>query len=190
MDGVLRTEKAVLLGLIALLGTTGTLPGAVTGTAVAALAGLGVWLVGSLVKEDDKTSRWIRWIVLGTTGFAIAWLAAGLADLIMPLTAQQLLHIRLIGVLPIVYYSCAKNIQVRPLVFTWLDFAAVMLITGFVRELAGKGTVWSNLPPWGWAIPADFMAAPFGAFLVPAVLILAVRIVHSVRASGVQKEAA
>lgn len=176
MDGVLRTEKAVLLGLVTLLGTTTTLAGALAGLFISAAAAILVCGLNAVLPESENVPEWVRWSVMAVLGFSTSWLLTGLSAFLLPLTASQLIYLRIAGVSPLIFYAAARDVSPRSALFVWVDFAVVLLAAGAFRELLGRGTLWGNIPPWGYSIPADFMASPFGAFLVPATIVLAARI--------------
>lgn len=178
MDGVLRLERGVLLGFVTVLGATVSAFSALAGLVISLTAGLAVCAMTALLPSEGVVPLGIRWSIVAVTGFVVSWILGSVAAWVVPLPQEVIIYLRLSGVAPIVFYAVAKDVDNREALLTWIEFAAVLVVTGVVRELLGKGTVFGYLPGGSWVIPADFFATPVGAFLVPAALILAARILH------------
>lgn len=182
MDGKLRTERVVLLGLVIILGATGNVLTAAVALAISALAALLVCGVGRLVRTSETVTEFVRWSILFTVGFGVAWIAGSLASYLLPIPERAVLYLRIAGLSPIVYYAVARRGAspaegaLRESLLSWVVFAVILLGTGLVREVFGRGTVLGFLIVTGWTIPADFLASPVGAFLVAGAIILGSRV--------------
>ena len=178
MDGTIRTERVVLLGLVTLLGTTTTFTAALAGLVVSAVAGLMVCGVAYLLRPSERVTEAVRWSVLVAVGFGVSWILGTLAPYVVPIPEAVLVYLRIAGIAPIVYFALARDITPREALFSWAEFGLLLLAAGAVREVFGRGTLLGNLVARDFTIPADFFAAPVGAFLVPAFVVLGVRLVH------------
>lgn len=176
MDEVLRIERVVLLGLVTLLGATGTLFTALAGLTISAAAALAVCGVDAVLRMTAVESPAARWSLLISVGFIVSWLLAALAPFVVVLPDGALLFLRLAGVSPIVFYAVAREVSARDALVGWTQFGALLLIAGAVRELFGRGTLAGYLSPGGFVIPADFLASPMGAFLIVGTVVLGARL--------------
>lgn len=188
MDGSIRTERVVLLGLVTLLGATVTVVTAVAALAISAAAALVVCGIGRILRPSEKVSDAVRWSVLLTVGFGISWILGPLASYVAPVPERAVLFLQLSGVAPIVYYGVARrdgagsdgDARVDSL-RSWVLFGVILLGTGLVREVFGRGTILGYLIITGYAIPADFMGSPVGAFLMAGAIVLAARLLPGQR---------
>lgn len=178
MDGTIRTERVVLLGLITLLGTTNTFASALAGLVVSAVAALMVCGVAYLLRPSDRVTVPVRWSVLAAVGFGVSWILGTLTPYVAPVPEATVNYLRIAGISPIVYYAVARDVAPREALFSWAEFGGLLLAAGAVREVFGRGTLLGILVAPDFTIPADFFAAPMGAFLVPAFVVLGVRLVH------------
>ena len=176
MDEVLRIERIVLLGLVTLLGATGTLFTALAGLAISATAALAVCGLDAVLRITAVESPTARWSLLISVGFIVSWLLAALAPLVVVVPDGAILFLRLAGVSPIVFYAVARKVSPREALIGWAQFGALLLTAGVVREAFGRGTVAGYLTPGGFVIPADFFASPMGAFLTVGAVVLGARI--------------
>lgn len=182
MDAEHRFEKAVLLGLVTLAGSSSTLIAAIAGITVSAAAALIVCLLSLALKPLDRDSHWLRWSLLLSAGFGTSWLLAGIVPYLLPIPSGTRIFLQIAGVSPIVFYGVSGKVSARESAGVWAYFGAAMIASGIVRELLGRGTLFGYLPGGSYTIPADFMAGPIGAFLTAGTMILAARIVALLRA--------
>ncbi|GAB6091400.1 hypothetical protein [Spirochaeta dissipatitropha] len=182
MDAEHQLEKAVLLGLITLAGSSSTAISAIAGIVVSAAAALVVCLLSLLLKLVDRDSKWLRWSLLLSAGFGTSWLLAGIIPYLLPLPSGTLIFLQIAGVSPIVFYGVAGKVSALESAGVWAYFGAAMIIAGIFRELLGRGTLFGYLPGGSYTIPADFMAGPIGAFLTAGTMVLAARIVALLKA--------
>ncbi len=176
MDGVLRTEKVVLLGLLTLLGATTTLPTAVAAMVISLGAALVAAVVGRLMRFIPEIPEAVRWSLLISVGFGVSWLLAELAPQVLPVRTGAMPYLRLAGIAPIVFLGEARETTMREQLLSWFVYIALLAKMGFFRELFGNGTIWGNLISTGFVIPADFLAAPIGAFLLLGTAVLTTRL--------------
>ena len=177
MDGTLRFEWVVLMGLVTLLGATGTFFSALAGLAISALAALAVCLVHLLLKVLAIESPGARWSLIISTGFLVSWILSGLATFLVVIPPGAILYLQLAGVSPIVFYGLVKDVSAREALLGWAQFGILLILVGSVREFFGRGTFAGYLTPVGFTIPADFFASPVGAFLIVGLVVLGSRLV-------------
>lgn len=180
MDGALRIERVVLLGLITLLGATGTLFTALSGLAISAGAALAVCAADLALRAVAAESPAARWALLISVGFLVSWALTAMAPFVVAIPDGAMLFLRLAGVSPIVFFAVGANRSARESLTVWVQFGVLMLAAGTVRELFGRGTLAGYLSPGGFTIPADFFASPMGAFLVVAAVVLGARITANI----------
>ena len=176
MDEALRTEKALLLGLVPILGATMTLPAAVAVLAAAAASALGVQAAAVLCRAVKLEGECCFWGILVSLGFLVSWVLSPLTVMLLPVAPQHVIYVSLAGVSPIVYYAQAEGSRGGETVRIWIIFAVLMLVLGSVRELAGMGSLFGYPLDGSMPIAASFLALPFGAFLLPALIILCARL--------------
>lgn len=177
MDGVLRVERVSLLGLVTLLGATTTLPTAVAALGVSAVAAAGILLAVAVTARIPDLPPGARWVVLVAAGFGVSWVAADLAPVLLPVRSSAMVYLRLAGVAPILFLPAVTGTTVRAVAADWAYFAVFVVKLGVIREVFGVGTIWGYLVLNRFTIPADFMAAPVGAFLLIGAGILGTRLV-------------
>ncbi|TVQ98725.1 MAG: hypothetical protein EA403_13855 [Spirochaetaceae bacterium] len=188
MDEVLRIERIVLLGLVTLLGATGTLLTALAGLTISAAAALAVCGVNAVVRITAGESPFARWSLLISVGFIISWLLASLAPFVVVVPDGAILFLQLAGVSPIVFYAVAQKVSARDALIGWAQFGVLLLTAGVVREVFGRGTIAGYLAPGGFVIPADFFASPMGAFLVVGAVVLGARVAVRFATNGGGKQ--
>ena len=177
MDQALRIERVVLLGFVTLLGATSDLATATAALAVSAGAAVVVCALAVILRGVETMPSAGRWAALFAVGFGVSWALSAVAAYIVPIGDAALIVLRLAGVAPIVYYAIANDVSVKESLVSWVQFGALMVGLGAIREFFGRGTLFGFLPFGNFTIPADFFAAPIGAFLVLATVVLGARIV-------------
>lgn len=181
-DGTVRTERVVLLGLVTLLGATVTVITALTALVITIAAAVVVCGLATLLRASDRVSEAVRWALFLTVGFGVSWILGSLAVFLIPVSEKTLLFLQLAGVAPMVYYGAAAPGENRGEVLrSWALFALLLVGSGAFREVFGRGTFFGYLIPTGYAIPADFMASPVGAFLLAGTLVLGARLLSGLR---------
>lgn len=187
MDGVLRTERVVLLGLVTLLGATINVVAAVIALVVTIIAGLVVGGVGAIFRPGPVVPAGFRWAVLFVVGFGISWILGSLTPFVADVSQRTVFFVRLCGVAPIVFYVHSDETGVRESIVSWALFGILMVLTGTLREVFGNGTFLGYLVTPSFTIPADIFASPIGAFLVVSTYVLGARVIHITRnSSGVE----
>lgn len=181
MDGKIKTERVVLLGLVTILGATATVTAAAAALVISAAAALVVCGAGLLIRTSETVSEAMRWSVLVTVGFGVSWILGSVVSHVLVLPEGTPLFLKIAGVVPIVYYAVGRRAAdpegaSRHALGAWIVFGGVVLGTGVVREALGRGTIFGFLIVTGYAIPADFFASPVGAFLVPGAIVLGARL--------------
>lgn len=184
MDGELRIERVVLLGLVTLLGATGTVFTALAGLVISAVAAMVVCGVDVVLRALTVETPAARWSLLISTGFIVSWLLTALAPFVVVLPDGAILFLRLTGISPIVFYAVAREVSAREALIGWAQFGVLLLIAGAVREVFGRGTIAGYLATGGFTIPADFFASPMGAFLVVGTVVLGARVAVRLVAGG------
>ncbi len=189
MDGLLRTERVVLLALVTLLGSTLTLVAAAAALVITIAAALLVCGVALLLRPSERISETVRWSILISVGFGVSWILGTLTPYVAPVPDRVVLYLQLAGVAPIVFIGVRTGTDKgdslpRDGVVTWAHFAIVLLAVGAFREIFGRGTLVGNLVLRDFTIPADFFAAPMGAFLVLGAIVLGTRVVSRMLEGG------
>ncbi len=179
MENKTHCERAVMLGLLTLLGATGTLytavAAAVTATAAMVAVGLADRILGGRSEMRTAWSGAARWGVLVTLSFAVTWTCAAVAPFTVPITDAAVTVLQLTGLTPIAFVALARPAAGREAASIGGTFLVLMLATGAVRELFGYGTLAGTLGPAGFTTPSALFRTPVGAFLIAGAIILAAR---------------
>ncbi len=186
MDDKNKVEQVVLMGLVTVLGATVTVYTAVAALVVSAAAAIVVCGIGPFLRQTDTMTPAIRWSILIAVGFAVSWILGSIAPWILPIPERAQLFLRISGLMPIIFHADAARVSgttdwKTESLRSWIIFGMVVLATGLLREVLGRGTIAGFLLFSGWAIPADFFSSPVGAFIVPATVILLARVYTSLQ---------
>ncbi len=168
-------ERAMLLGAYPVL--------ALTVTAFHAVAGIIVVVVAALLAAGAQA--WLKNLLPG----AIVWLsvvavgaAGGMAGALLlpyalPLSHSTSVLLAIAAVSPIAFVMCretdGEDVSAKSNLSVLVAFAAVMIVSGAIREILGDASLFGYVLTPNGAIPAGIMATPVGGFLfVGAVFVL------------------
>lgn len=187
MERMTNTERAILLGLIPLLGATTTLFAGLAAAAISLTVVLIVFLVDRGLRAAGVAGALsgVRWALAAAAALSSSWLLSRVAPWLLPLPSGAGLALALVGATPIVFAPIAEGASLRSSTADIARYVGILLAISVVREYLGNGSIGGLLVPPHFVIPMGLFNGPIGAFALPATLVLAVRI-----ASHLQKPAA
>ena len=174
MDNMLLPEKAVLLGLIPLLGATADSYTASGALFTAAAVSLLVYALNLAAKKTTIPYS-AKWALLAAAGFSAGWVLSGLIPFVLPVPDSSVFYFRLIGVSPVVYFAAGDNVSFSDAVQVNLIFLALLPVTGLIREILGNGTVFGYLVSSDFTIYSGIFAEPAGAFFIIGLYVVSAR---------------
>lgn len=179
MENTTRTERAVMLGLVALLGATQDLATSIAAVVISVIA---IALVWACAVPAGRFSPGVRYAITIAVSFSASWVMGSITPFIAPIREQSVLFLQLIGVTPIVFLPASIETRVVDWARTAAIYLALLPAFGLVREFFGRGTVLGYLATPGFTTPAGLFASPIGAFLLCGAVVLGWRIImHRVR---------
>lgn len=164
-------EKVLLAGLLPLLGATNNLQQALVTAAAAVVISILLKLISGYISQNEDY-HWYLLIGLGITLGYIFYIA--LVEIFPQVEVYLNNYFLLLGVSPIVYIGASRK-ECRFISYQ-KDFFLMMILVGSLREILGKGTIFSiqlsqaGFPPLGFV--KDFP----GAFLIVSIIFLLVEL--------------
>mgnify|MGYP006286738705 FL=1 len=166
-------EKVMLMGLLPLLGATNNLKQALITAISAVLIAFLIKLVASVISEKEDY-HWYLLIGVGITLSYIFYIA--IIEVFPDLEVFVNNYLLLLGVTPLIYIGAGES-EGRFFAYQ-KDFFILMVFVGALREVLGKGTIFSirltaaGFPPLGFV--KDFP----GAFLIVSIIYLLVELLR------------
>ena len=174
MENTTRTERAVMLGLVALLGATQDLATSIAAVAISVIVIALVWACSVLAA---KLTPGARYTITVAVSFGASWFLGAVAPFFAPVREQSVLFLQLIGVTPIVFTPASVETPLSEWSGTSAIYLVLLPVFGLVREFFGRGTVLGYLATPGFATPAGVFASPVGAFLLCGAVVFGWRII-------------
>ena len=187
MKHIPLTERAVMLGLVALLGATHDVAASIAAVAISVVVIALVWVCSALA---GTLSPGVRYTITIAVSFGASWVMGSIAPFIAPLREQSVFFLQLIGVTPIVFMPASAETSLADWVPTAAIYLVLLPVFGLVREFFGRGTVLGYLATPGFTTPAGLFASPVGAFLLCGVVVLGWRLIthRAGRASDARRQ--
>lgn len=166
-------EKVMLMGLLPLLGATNNLKQAlITAISAVLIALLLKVFSGFISKKEDY-----HWFLLFGIGLSLSYIFyIGIMNLFPSLELYLNNYLLLLGVTPLIYIGVSKE---KTKFFTYQkDFLILMIFVGAVREILGRGSIFSiQLTAAGYP-PLGFVKDFPGAFLILSIIYLLVELLR------------
>ena len=164
-------EKVMLMGLLPLLGATNNLQQALITALSAVMIAVLVKFLAKFISER-KDYHWYLLIGVGITLSYIFYIT--IIDIFPNLEIYVNNYLLLLGVTPLIYIGASS---VRDDFFSYQkDFFILMVFVGALREILGRGTIFSlELTAAGYP-PLGFVKDFPGAFLIVSIIYLLVEL--------------
>jgi Na+-translocating ferredoxin:NAD+ oxidoreductase RnfE subunit len=164
-------EKVMLMGLLPLLGATNNLKQALITAISAVLISLLIKFFARFISEREDY-HWYLLIGVGITLSYVFYIAV--IDLFPELEIYVNNYLLLLGVTPLIYIGASRS---ENKFFAYQkDFFILMVFVGALREVLGKGSIFSiQLTAAGYP-PLGFVKDFPGAFLVVSIIYLLVEL--------------
>ena len=166
-------EKVMLMGLLPLLGATNSLKQALITAVGAVLIALLIKFFARFISER-KDYNWYLLIGVGITLSYIFYIA--IIDIFPNFEVFINNYLLLLGVTPLIYIGASKS---EDEFFSYQkDFFILMIFVGSLREVLGKGSIFSlQLTAAGYP-PLGFVKDFPGAFLIVSIIYLLVELLR------------
>lgn len=166
-------EKVMLMGLLPLLGATNNLKQALITAVTAVLIAMLVKFFAKFISEREDY-HWYLLIGVGITLSYIFYIA--IIDFFPDLEVFVNSYLLLLGVTPLVYIGASRS---EDKFFAYQkDFFILMVFVGALREILGKGSIFSvQLTAAGYP-PLGFVKDFPGAFLIVSIIYLLVELLR------------
>ncbi|MFP4199557.1 MAG: hypothetical protein ACLFSO_08200 [Halanaerobium sp.] len=164
-------EKVMLMGLLPLLGATNNLKQALITAISAVLIALLIKVIARFISEREDY-HWYLLIGVGITLSYISYIA--LIDLFPDFEIFVNNYLLLLGVTPLIYIGASRS---ESEFFAYQkDFFILMVFVGALREILGRGSIFSiQLTAAGYP-PLGFVKDFPGAFLIVSIIYLLVEL--------------
>ncbi len=164
-------EKVMLMGLLPLLGATNNLKQALITAVIAVLISILIKFFAKFISER-KDYHWYLLIGVGITLSYVFYIAV--IDLFPNLEVYVNNYLLLLGVTPLIYVGASRF---ENNFFDYQkDFFILMIFVGALREVLGKGSIFSiQLTAAGYP-PLGFVKDFPGAFLIVSIIYLLVEL--------------
>ena len=166
-------EKVMLMGLLPLLGATNNLKQALITAISAVLIAVLIKFIAKFISERED----YHWYLLIGVGITLSYIFyIGIIDFFPNLEIFINNYLLLLGVTPLIYIGASKS---EGKFFAYQkDFFILMVFVGALREVLGKGTIFSlELTAVGFP-PLAFVKDFPGAFLLVSIIYLLVELLR------------
>lgn len=166
-------EKVMLMGLLPLLGATNNLKQALITAISAVLIAVLIKFIAKFISAKEDY-HWYLLIGLGITLSYIFYIA--IIDIFPNLEVFTNNYLPLLGVTPLIYIGASRS---ENKFFAYQkDFFILMVFVGALREILGRGSIFSiNLTAAGYP-PLGFVKDFPGAFLIVSIIYLLVELLR------------
>lgn len=166
-------EKVMLMGLLPLLGATNNLQQALITAISAVLIAVLIKFIANFISEREDY-HWYLLIGVGITLSYIFYIV--IIDLFPNLEVFTNNYLLLLGVTPLIYIGASKS---EDEFFSYQkDFFILMVFVGALREILGRGSIFSiELTAAGYP-PLGFVKDFPGAFLLVSIIYLLVELLR------------
>jgi len=158
--------KIILPGILPLLGGTANLSMALTISLSSIFLAYILRLVFvSIEKNIPGDIRDLLWVLLIAIGLALSYSLYLLLPVIFPFTADFInKYLLFLGLTPVVYCGCKRQISWKKLTSSLLAFSSLMLLNGILREFLGEGMILGQ--QFLDTAPLVIISGPAGAFFI------------------------
>ena len=169
-------EKAIILGIIPLIGLTTGAYTALAGMINFTVLFFAVFFLSWVLKTIHQ---YLYWLILTAAAYAVGLFMTELIYYVLPVKEGARYFLQLAGLMPIIFYPAVNTEEGHSLkksLGVHIYFLAVLLVMGVVRELLGNGTLFNYGITSSFTIFAGVFSKPAGAIFLLGLMVLGARI--------------
>lgn len=180
-DKLTRTEQALLLGFLPLLGASTHAGAAFVAVLILHVAGLLVGVAARCMPARFDLST--RWAIFAALGFSAALLLTAASGFLLPVPGRLEPWLLMTGLTPLVFCGATERMTPSTRRGHFLRVSGYLMLFAVIREPLGSGTLFGQaLWPDG-IIPIGILGSSAGAYILLAAVALGDALRHNRPAS-------